>query len=158
LSPRPHLPYADGIDVPFAGIETMIRMFFLAFLFSTNSLIADTKSEISLALDYFGEVWSEGDLEAIRGYYHPEFVLITANGPIPLAQRLADFESVVREGKDQGALSHSELTVKELGDKHAMAFGHASLKFKDGSALDTWFTTVYVKTPFGWRAILTSNS
>jgi hypothetical protein len=136
----------------------MVKILFLVLLIAVSPLSADTKTEIVSALDYFGEVWSEGDLEAIRSYYHPDFVLITHNGVIPLQQRLADLESVIQEQKDQGELSHSEVIVKELEEKHALAYGHASLKFKDGSSIETWFTTVYVKTPFGWKALVTSDS
>ena len=28
---------------------------------------------------------------------------------------------------------------------------------KDGSSIETWFTTVFVNTPFGWKALLTHN-
>ena len=38
-----------------------------------------------------------------------------------------------------------------------MAYGRVALKFRDGSVLESWFTTVYVKTPFGWKALLTRN-
>ena len=136
----------------------MKKIIFLVLLLVISPLSADTKTEILSALDYFGEVWSDGDLEAIRGYYHPDFVLISRNGVIPLQQRLADFESVTQEGKDHGVLRYSQVTVKELEEKHALAYGHASLKFKDGSSIESWFTTVYVKTPFGWKALVTSNS
>jgi hypothetical protein len=158
LSSNSDVPYADGTERPIAGCYVMKKIIFLVLLLVISPLSADTKAEILLALDYFGEVWSEGDLEAIRGYYHPDFVLITRNGIIPLQQRLADLESVTQEGKDQGVLSHSGVIVKELEEKHALAYGHASLKFKDGSSIETWFTTVYVKTPFGWRALVTSDS
>jgi len=136
----------------------MTKIVFLVLLLVASPLYADTKTEILSALDYFGEVWSEGDLEAIRGYYHPDFVLITHNGVIPLKQRLEDFESVTLEGKDWGVLTYSAVVVEELEEKHALAYGHASLKFKDGSSLETFFTTVYVKTPFGWKALVTSDS
>jgi len=126
-------------------------------LLLAGPLNADTKTEITTALDYFAEVWNEGDLEAIRGYYHPDFVLITDNGAIPLQQRLDDIKSVTREGQDRGVLETSQVTVKQLGEKHAMAYGYSTLKFKDGSAFNTWFSTVYEKTPFGWKAILTRN-
>jgi len=118
---------------------------------------ADTKTEITTALDYYSEVWNEGDLEAIRGYYHPSFVLITRNGPIPLQERLEDLRTVMQEGQDRGELETSQVIVKELGEKYAMAYGYSSLTFKDGSALNTWFTTVYEKTPFGWKALLTQD-
>ena len=40
---------------------------------------------------------------------------------------------------------------------HAMAYGLSTMAFEDGSSLQNWFTTVYVNTPFGWRALLTRN-
>jgi len=153
-----HVSYAGSTDRPITGCDVMTRIIFLVLLLVVSPLRADTKTEILSALDYFGEVWSEGDLEAIRSYYHPDFVLIGSSGVIALPQRLADFESVTQEGKDHGELSHSQVTVKELEEKHALAYGRASLKFKDGSSIESWFTTVYVKTPFGWKAIVTSNS
>jgi hypothetical protein len=151
------VPYAGGVDLPIAGFVTMKKTIFLVLLLIAGPLSADTKTEITTALDYFSEIWNEGDLEAIRGYYHPDFVLITQNGVITLQQRLADMDSVTQEGQDRGVLSYSDVTVKELEEKHAVAYGHSSLKFKDGSGIETWFTTVYVKTPFGWKAMLTRN-
>ena len=68
---------------------------------SEYPLIADTRTDITRALDYFTEVWNEGDLAAIRGYYHPDFVLVTDNGPIPLGQRLDDLESITKAGEDR---------------------------------------------------------
>lgn len=126
-------------------------------LLVSGPLFADTETEIKTALDYFSQVWNEGDLEAIRGYYHPDFVVITDNGPIPLKQRLDDLETVTRDGQDRGEMETTRVTVKELGEKHAVAYGYSSLKFKDGSAFNNWFTAVYEKTPFGWKAILSQD-
>jgi len=158
LFSKSHVPYAGRVEGPFAGFDTMKKLIFAALLLLAGPLYADTKAEITSALDYFAEVWNEGDLESVRSYYHTDFVLVTDHGIIPLRQRLADFESVTQEGKDHGELSTSQVTVKELGEKHAMAYGHSILKFKDGSSFETWFSTVYVKTPFGWKAILTSEA
>jgi ketosteroid isomerase-like protein len=132
-------------------------VFLVSLLLLASTASADTKTEITAALEYFSEVWNEGDVEAIRGYYHPDFVLITRNGPIPLKVRLEDLQAVMQEGQDRGELETSRVTVEELGEKFAMAYGYSSLKFKDGSALNTWFTTVYEKTPFGWKALLTQD-
>jgi hypothetical protein len=122
-----------------------------------SAAIADAKSEITMALDYFAEVWNEGDIETIRGYYHPDFVLITSEGTISLGQRIEDLQSVAKAGEDRGELRHSQVQVQALEKDHAMAYGELTLKFKDGSAINTWFTTIYEKTPFGWKAILTHN-
>lgn len=126
-------------------------------LLMSGPLVADTETEIKTALNYFSQVWNEGDLEAIRGYYHSDFVLITKDGVISLRQRLDDLETITRDGRDRGELETTRVTVKELGEKHAVAYGYSSLKFKDGSAFERWFTTVYEKTPFGWKAILTQD-
>jgi len=128
-----------------------------ASLLISGPLIADTRTEITRALDYFVEIWNEGDLDELRGYYHPDFVLITEGGSIALGQRIDDLETIAQAGEDRGVLEYSSVQVKALEKKHALAYGELNLKFKDGSALNTWFTTVYVKTPFGWKAILTRN-
>jgi ketosteroid isomerase-like protein len=135
----------------------MMRFIFLALLLTAGPAHADTESDIRAALDYFAETWNSGDLEAIRGFYHPDFVLVTRNGVIPLGQRLDDLEDISRAGEDRGVLEYSQVRVQALEDKHATAYGKISLTFKDGSAFNEWFTSVYVKTPFGWKAILTHN-
>jgi ketosteroid isomerase-like protein len=135
----------------------MIRAIFLTALMVAGPVSADTESDIKSALDYFSEIWNAGDLESIRGFYHPDFVLVTNDGVIPLGQRLDDLETITEAGEDRGVLEYSQVRVQALEDKHATAYGKISLTFKDGSAFNTWFTSVYVKTPFGWKAILTHN-
>ncbi len=135
----------------------MKKSLLILLLLLAGPLCADTESEIKMALDYFDQVWSEGDLESIRGYYHPDFVLVDENGIIPLAERMEDLETIAETGKDRGLLEYSQVKVRALEDKSAVAYGKFSLKFKDGSSFGGWFTTVYVNTPFGWKAILTHN-
>ena len=107
----------------------MSRSIFLALLLFAGPVHADTESDIRAALDYFAETWNSGDLEAIRGFYHPDFVLVNRSGVIPLGQRIDDLEDIARTGEDR----------------------------RDGSAIEEWFTSVYVKTPFGWKVILEHN-
>jgi ketosteroid isomerase-like protein len=139
-------------------MNVALRCFlFLAGFLSPGILSADTRSEITAALEYYAEVWNEGDLETIRGYYHSDFVLITSEGAVPLSQRMDDLRSIARAGEDRGNLEYEQVRVEELGEGHAMAYGSIRLGFKDGSKLESWFSTVYEKTPFGWKAILTHN-
>jgi hypothetical protein len=116
---------------------------------------ADTEAEITAALDYFSEVWKEGDVDTLRGYYHADFMLVTSQGPVSLTQRMADIESIAQSEGDRGELTYSGVEVRALGDGHALAYGKRRLAFKDGSSMETWFSTVYADTPFGWKAILT---
>jgi ketosteroid isomerase-like protein len=129
----------------------------LVLLMPSVAATADTNSDINKALDYYAEVWSEGDLAALRGYYHPDFVLLAGNSELNLDQRMADLEVVMKPGEDQGELSYSGVTVRPLGEDHALAFGQFRLDFKDGTHLESWFSSVYVKTPFGWKALMTHN-
>lgn len=122
-----------------------------------TAAVADTEREIRVALDYYADVWNENDVDALQGYYHQDFVLVNDSGVLPLGQQIDDLKSIGQRGGDRGELSVGNVTVAELGDEHAMAYGLLSLQFEDGSAIDSWFTTVYRKTPFGWKAILTRN-
>jgi ketosteroid isomerase-like protein len=135
---------------------TLSALFLVIASFATP-LAADTASDIRDALDYYAEVWNANDLDAIEGYYHQDFVLVTTEGVIRRAEQMSGIRNLVSEGGDRGTMDYSGVTVEELGDRHAMAYGRVSLKFRDDSTLESWFTTVYVKTPFGWKALLTRN-
>jgi len=137
-------------------MQIAFRVFTLAAcLLLAAPAAADTREEIVAALDYFAEMLNEGDVEALRGFYHPDFKLITANGIIGLSERMADLESLAASGDDRGELAHRDLKVIELAANNAVAYGRTTLTFKDGSSLEAWFTTVFVKTPFGWKALIT---
>jgi hypothetical protein len=131
-----------------------ISILLCCLLLSGRSL-ADTRDEITTALDYYAEIWNEAEFEALRGYYDPRFLQITARGVETLAQRFDDINNLSAAGGDLGELSYDDVTVKALGEEHALAYGQMRLQFKDGSSIESWFSTVYAKTPFGWKAILT---
>lgn len=135
----------------------MRRLALLLLLIVSAPVYADTETEIRAALDFFVQVWNEDDVEAIQGYYHPRFVQIGRNGPVSREEHVRNILTLIHDGGDRGTLAYSDIVVEELGAEHAMAYGHMTLGFEDGSAIDAWFTTVYVKTPFGWKAILTRN-
>jgi ketosteroid isomerase-like protein len=134
-----------------------MRYLLISLVLFASSVQADTDSEIRAALKYLAEVWNEGDLGVFKSYYHSDFVVVSQEGPIALDQWLGDLEDIAEAGKDRGKLSHADIQVKSLGDDRALAWGRRSLSFKDGSGFDSWFTTVYVKTPFGWKAIHAHN-
>lgn len=116
---------------------------------------ADTEGEIRAALDYYAEMWNQGDVEALGSYYDSGFVLITDRGRIALGKRLDDLKAIGKDGGDRGKLTISDVQVSELDAENAMAHGRVRLAFDDGSEIVSWFVTVYRKTPFGWKAVLT---
>lgn len=132
-------------------------MLFTVLLLFNAPLSADTRTEITTALDFFAQVWNENDIEAMQGYYHSEFVQVSDDGTVERAQHLENIRDLIDDGGDRGKLDYTDVTVRELGDDHAMAFGKMALTFRDGSSIDSWFATVYEKTPFGWKALMTRN-
>ena len=137
--------------------RTQAFTFFLVCLVTPTAAFSDISGEINNTLEYFAEVWGEGELAAIRGYYHPDFVLIANGNKISLSQRMADLELLMKPGEDHAVLTYSEITVQPLGEEHALAYGHVKLSFNDETSLEFWFNTVNVKTPFGWKALMTHN-
>jgi len=137
-------------------MTNLLRAVFLTgFLLFAGTAAANTESDLEAVLNYFAEMWNEGDLNAVRSYYHRDFVLVTSEATLTMGQRLDDLQAIMEPGKDHGELGFSEIRVKPLGKDHAMVYGRSSLKFKDKTQFSTNFSTVYVKTPFGWKAILT---
>lgn len=143
--------------MPTSRSLTLLLASLFACAFVSMPVRADIRDDIRAAIDYYAELWNEGDLEALRGFYHSDFKLITQNGVVTLEQRMADLATLAESGSDRGELRYSDYEVIELGDKHALAYGRMSLRFKDGSSIEGWFSTTFVNTPFGWKALVTHN-
>lgn len=128
----------------------------ILMLFSAP-LMADVENEITTLMDYFAEMWNAGDADFVSGYFHPEFILVTEDDTITRSEYVASIKSIGQRGGDRGELDYTGVKVRELGDSHAVAWGNSKLKFEDGSSLESRFSTVFAKTPFGWKALLTRN-
>ena len=134
----------------------VIRSVVVLFVFfAANSLaVADTNTEISQILDYYADEWNKGEITSLESYYHPDFVVVTAEGAQSRENRIGELKILMGSEDDRGTLSITDVQIQPLAEKHAMAYGRTRLRFKDGTELGGMFTTVYVKTPFGWKALL----
>lgn len=103
--------------------------------------------------DRYAVAWNQGDTAAIYGTHHASYVLVTADGPITLKARMSAVEQRLDSSEDRGVLSFHDMTIKSLGDDYALAYGRASLLLKDGTQTSVWFTSVYMRTEAGWKAI-----
>jgi ketosteroid isomerase-like protein len=133
----------------------LVAIFLLLFL--TGPVNADTRAEILAVMNYYADMWNQGDVDALQGYYHQDFVLVTDNGIVHRDQLIDDIGALGEPGGQRGELDFSKLEVRSLGDGNAVAYGMTRLKFDDGSSIANWFSTIFVKTPFGWKAMLTRN-
>ena len=133
----------------------LVAIFLLLFL--AGSVNADTKDEVLAVLNYYADMWNQGDVDALLGYYHQDFINVTDKGIVQRAQLIDDIGEIAQSGEKRSKLDFSELEVRSLGDDNAVAYGISRLQFDDGSSITNWFSTIYVKTPFGWKAVLTRN-
>ena len=69
-------------------MQAFVR-FVLILVFSalSASAWAETRQEILSALEHYEDMWNEGDFDAIRSYYHSDFVLINEDGPVSANHR-----------------------------------------------------------------------
>ncbi|MDX2416074.1 MAG: hypothetical protein QNK19_01285 [Xanthomonadales bacterium] len=56
----------------------LVAIFLLLFL--AGPVNADTKDEVLAVLDYYADMWNKGDVDALLGYYHQDFVNVTDKG------------------------------------------------------------------------------
>jgi ketosteroid isomerase-like protein len=133
----------------------LVTIFLLLFL--AGPVNADTKVEVLAVLDYYADMWNQGEVDALLGYYHQDFINVTDKGIVQRDQLIDDIGDIAQSGEKRSKLDFSELEVRTLGDDNAVAYGISRLKFDDGSSISNWFSTIYVKTPFGWKAVLTRN-
>lgn len=132
-----------------------LTLVFLLLLAANQVLAGDADSEISQMLDYFADEWNAGELASIEGQFHKDFVLVTEEGVQSRDERISELRMVISPGNDHGTLSFESVMVEPLGKDHVVAYGRTRLVFKDGTELGGMFSTVYVNTPFGWKALLT---
>ena len=133
----------------------LVAIFLLLFL--AGPVNADTKDEVLAMLNYYADMWNQGDVDALLGYYHQDFVNVTDKGIVQRSQLIDDIGAIAQSGEKRSKLDFSELEVRSLGEGNAVAYGISRLQFDDGSSITNWFSTIYVKTPFGWKAVLTHN-
>ena len=133
----------------------LVAIFLLLFL--AGPVNADTKDEVLAMLNYYADMWNQGDVDALLGYYHQDFVNVTDKGIVQRSQLIDDIGAITQSGEKRSKLDFSELEVRSLGEGNAVAYGISRLQFDDGSSITNWFSTIYVKTPFGWKAVLTHN-
>jgi hypothetical protein len=124
-------------------------------LIPSLSLADDASDEIEQLLNFVADEWNVGDLDSIRGQFHRDFVLITTDNTRTRKERYDELEIIMSPGQDRGELSYSDLHVKSLSSDHALVYGKSGLKFKDGTEISSMFSSIYLKTPFGWKAIFT---
>lgn len=110
---------------------------------------------IRAELDSTAAGWNRGDLGAYLAAYDDS---ITSRGEAGFVRGKAAAESVMRQGfwrdgRPAQQLRYEHVDVRMLGADHALVTGEFVLTGAGRPDRTGWFTTVWARTPAGWRMI-----
>lgn len=111
--------------------------------------------EIRAMLDQSVAAWNRGDLDGHLADNADSITFMTGRGPIVGKDQTAAAlrRSFFRDGKPVQALRFEQVTVRPLGDRHALVVGRFVLSGGGEADRSGWFSTVWERRPEGWRVI-----
>ena len=146
----------------------MKRLF--AFAFSVLTLLAtadasfgkrpapkpnSAEAQIRAVLDSTAEGWNRGDLAQYLAAYTPTATEMLSDGPRGGVEVI---EQTMRQGfwktgRPLQQLRYEHVVVRMLGKENALVTGQYVLTGGGRPDRSGWFTTVWTRTPKGWRMI-----
>jgi ketosteroid isomerase-like protein len=133
----------------------------LALLFTAGPVGAQmapagpADAEIRALLNESAAAWNRGDLAGHLADNADSIVFMTRNGPVVGKDKTAETLRRVffRDGKPIQSLRFEQVTIKPLGEQHALVVGHFVLTGGGEPERSGWFSTVWEHQAEGWRVI-----
>jgi ketosteroid isomerase-like protein len=99
--------------------------------------------------------WNHGDLSAYLYAYDPSATTMGRTGLVRGPNAIGDQmrAGFWKTGRPAQILSYDHLEIRPLGRNHALATGQYILSGNGLPERTGWFTTVWERTPAGWRMI-----
>ena len=99
--------------------------------------------------------WNRGDLDGHLADNADSITFMTGQGPLIGKDRTAQAlrKSFFRDGKPIQSLRFEQVTVRPLGEVHALVVGRFVLSGGGEIERSGWFSTVWEHRPEGWRVI-----
>jgi len=116
---------------------------------------ARDEAQIREAMMASEQAFNRGDLKGHLAIYAPSVTFMTPDGPrVGVAPIEKAFRGkYFRNGKPIQQLSLERLTVRPIGSDGALVTGRYVLSGGGQPGRSGWFTTVWQRTPAGWRCI-----
>jgi beta-aspartyl-peptidase (threonine type) len=113
------------------------------------------EAEIRGALQSSADAWNRGDLKGHLAFYVPDVTFMTASGPRPGVEAIekAFREKYFVDGAPRQQLRFEQVMLRRLGPDFALATGRYVLQGGGEAEHAGWFTTIWTRTPAGWRSI-----
>lgn len=114
-----------------------------------------TEREIQSLLDESAASWNRGDLDGHLADNADSIAFMTKNGPIVGKTKTADAlrRSFFKDGKPIQQLRFEQVTIRRLGDGHALVIGRFILDGGGRPDHSGWFSTIWERQAAGWRVI-----
>lgn len=110
---------------------------------------------IKAELDSTAAGWNRNDLGRYMAAYDTSMRSMTRNGPVGLAATETAIKAAFwKDGKANQQLRYENVEVRKLGPDFALCTGHFILSGNGLKDIGGWFSTVWMRTPSGWRMIL----
>ena len=110
---------------------------------------------IKAELDSTAAGWNRNDLGRYMAAYDTSMRSMTRNGPVGLAATETAIKGAFwKDGKANQQLRYENVEVRKLGPDFAICTGHFILSGNGLKDIGGWFSTVWMRTPSGWRMIL----
>jgi ketosteroid isomerase-like protein len=115
----------------------------------------NTETEIQALLDESAESWNRGDLDGHLADNADSISFMTRNGPVVGKARTADIlrRHFFKDGKPIQQLRFEQVTIRRLGQGHALVVGRFVLNGGGQPEQSGWFSTVWERQAAGWRVI-----
>lgn len=99
--------------------------------------------------------WNRGELPVYLSVYTDSATAMGANGPVRGVNGIGDQmrAGYWRTGRPLQALHYEHLEIRPLGPDHALVTGQYVLSGGGRPNQTGWFTTIWARTPSGWRMI-----
>ncbi len=131
---------------------------------SSDPLFTATRQQLDVVKIVLAQqnAWNKGDLDGYLSHYKdaPDTQAVLAN----LVRGVDNIRAAYRQNfpnkESMGDIEDTDIDVKALGDKYALATGkyHLNRPKKSGGPIDGTFMELFEKTPTGWQIIFSQST
>jgi uncharacterized protein (TIGR02246 family) len=116
---------------------------------------ASDVAAIRAVFDTTAAGWNRGDLSAYLFAYAPSATAMGRTGLVHGPNGIGDQmrAGFWKAGRPDQILAYDHLEIRPLGQDHALATGQYILSGAGKPDRTGWFTTIWERTPAGWRMI-----
>lgn len=109
--------------------------------------------EIQALLDESAASWNRGDLDGHLADNADSISFMTRSGPLVGKSKTADAlrRSFFKDGKPIQQLRFEQVTIRRLGEGHALVVGRFILDGGGQPEHSGWFSTIWERQAAGWR-------